>query len=208
MIILDKIPGTNILMALKYDIDYNNTLVKLIEGDTVINYKNKIKLYGNVYEKDIEWLIHVMVYNIRLQTLTKEEIASLVFKPVKFKNKKEEWLRAFPFFNNPIEKTIGGILYRRSARYLDYGVSSNGDVINWKSLTKLEVRFSTQYNYPNFNIQDRLINQKTSILADKLVALTWVDSDDYVLHNTIAHKDNDKRNYKASNLQWVNENLK
>ena len=207
MVIMEKIPCTDILIVIK---DYNlngDYVVKLIEGDNVIKYNNVIKICGVKYNKDLDWVVHVMVYKIPLKSFSKEEIESLVFKPFKFKNKKESNLKLFPFFSKPIEKKVNGIIYRRSARYPDYGVAEDGSIINWASGNKLEVKSNDHYKYNAVNIKDNMANTKTSVPVHKIVGLAWCDNDDYIQNNVIDHIDSNKTNNRADNLRWVSESL-
>lgn len=207
MTILDKIPGTNILMVVK---DYSSNgeyVVKLLEGDNAIKYNGVIKICNTEYEKDLDWLVHVMIYKIPINYFSKEEITSLVFKPFKFKNKKEANLKLFPFFSKPIEKKVNSVTYRRSARYPDYGVAEDGAIINWITKHKLEIRTNGHYKYNAVNLIDKTLGGKTSIPVHKIVGLTWCDNDDYVNNNILDHIDRNKTNNVASNLRWVSESL-
>ena len=207
MVIMEKIPGTNILIVIK---DYNlngDYVVKLIEGDNVIKYNGVIKICGVKYNKDLDWLIHAMIYRIPLKSFSKEEIESLVFKPFRFKNKKEANLKLFPFFSKPIEKKVNGVIYRRSARYPDYGVAEDSGIINWRFGNKLEVRSNEHYKYDAVNIKDNMSNSKTSVPVHKIVGLTWCDNDDYIQNNVLDHIDSNKTNNRADNLRWVSESL-
>lgn len=195
------------------DIKDSNVSYSTIEDEV---YISRIKVVSKEYRITIgginitvnkEWIKYFAIYNLSFPLEYNYCIKQLIFKPARFKNKKESKLSKFPFFKKPIEITYKDKVYRLLARYPYYAVSNEGEVINIVTKVVYTQYYPKQFGYMTVFIPDPLLNCKSnvSVTAHKLVALAWVDNDDYIVKNVVDHIDNNKLNNNANNLQWLSE---
>lgn len=180
--------------------------------DTVIKNNEDVLLVNipfitqNEYMiKDKEWIKYYALYNLYFPQEYKSYIKTIVFKPARFKNKKEAKLSKFPFFKKPVEITYKDKVYRLLARCPFYAISADGSIINVVTKKVCSSYLSKEYGYVSVYITDPLLNANISMAIHKLVALAWVNNDDYITKNVVDHIDNNKLNNNANNLQWLSE---
>ena len=171
-----------------------------------IEYNGEITIYGKKYKKPIDWIRNIAIYRFKFLKTDNEFIENLIFVPFRTKTKNYTHIKVLPVLAKPITKTINNIVYRRIARFPDYYVSEDGDILNVTAGFKRPViRYNTTWKYPTCEVFDPMWYTKTVSSVHKLVALAWVDNDDYYNKNIVDHKDRNKLNYNASNLQWISE---
>lgn len=97
--------------------------------------------------------------------------------------------------------------------YNGYLISEDGVVYSEKTSHFMKIKMLGCYQYPVVSLY---VNKLTNVPVHKLVALAWLPipqnwSLNEVLGNyeskclVVHHKDNNKMNYKASNLEWVTQ---
>lgn len=182
--------------------------VLLYDDNRLIKYNGEIEIYGKKYKKDLNWIKYCCIYGIRFNKNETKLIESLEFVRYKSKRKKEKDLLYFPIFKTPIEQKVNGKVYRRVARYPSYLVSKDGDVVSVYFLNRSIVKsYSEHWKYPVIYIYDSFLKEFVTVNMHRLVAMAWVPNNDYYNFNIVDHKDHNKTNYHADNLQWISEGL-
>lgn len=107
--------------------------------------------------------------------------------------------------NNRHDIVVNGCVFRPLLRYPGYAVSQNGIVYSCAAKAYLRPDINERYGYAVVKLMDylRFYGRSTHVTVHKLVAIAWVNNDDYVAKNVVDHIDEDKLNDNASNLQWV-----
>ena len=189
-----------------------NTLNMFIDLETNEVYKNGIKLaYADHYrlefnnlviKRSIEWIRHFTILNIKIHPDYVYALKFLKFKEFKPFGVSKAY-NMLPIFSKPIEITIDNNVFRLLALYPNFCITKNGKLYNLLNKEYVNVIRYTFFNYPMV-----IINTK-SVFIHKLVALAWVNNNDYVTFNVVDHIDCNKENYDASNLRWttVNKNF-
>ena len=189
-----------------------NTLNMFIDLETNEVYKNGIKLaYADHYrlefnnlviKRSIEWIRHFTILNIKIHPDYVYALKFLKFKEFKPFGVSKAY-NMLPIFSKPIEITIDNNVFRLLALYPNFCITKNGKLYNLLNKKYVNVIRYTFFNYPMV-----IINTK-SVFIHKLVALAWVNNNDYVTFNVVDHIDCNKENYDASNLRWttVNKNF-
>lgn len=97
--------------------------------------------------------------------------------------------------------------------YNGYLISEDGVVYSEKTSHFMKIKILGCYQYPVVSLY---VNKLTNVPVHKLVALAWLPiPQDWSLNEVLGnyeskrlvvhHKDNNKMNYKASNLEWVTQ---
>lgn len=190
-----KIPGSAI---------YSATLGGKIRNDDtgcepiIINGKMSIDIYNINYELPVEWLGLLAHYEVFLpceqrkftteirfvqhnQSVTKANAAYIPVLPAAMHSGK---MRIIPGFTDYTATPDGIISETRSGRIITPQKSSNGF-------------------YPYVFIYNPDKNTKMEIMVHRLVALAWVDNDDWINKPVVNHLDGNKTNYHCNNLEWV-----
>ncbi|EPU3828996.1 hypothetical protein ACVWU4_000977 [Campylobacter coli] len=171
-----------------------------------IEYNGEITIYGKKYKKPLYWIRNIALYNFRFLKTDHEFIENLLFVPFRSKSKHYKHINTLPVLAKPITKTINNIVYRRIARFPDYYVSKNGNILNASiGFKHMPIIYNNHWKYPICAVLDPVWGNKAHATVHKLVALAWIDNDDYYNKNIVDHKDRDKLNYNAYNLQWISE---
>ena len=109
-----------------------------------------------------------------------------------------------PIFKKPLEQKINNKIYRIIPRYPDHMISKDGTILLVKTLNPVKVWFSDQYKYNYCTIKDGyLLRHYSSVPIHRLLALAWIENDDYINKYVVDHIDNNPNNNSLDNLHWV-----
>ena len=158
-----------------------------------------IELYGKLEKLDIYWLALIAHFEINLENHYKSiEFVDYHHYLTKSNSGKVMKLKA-PMTTNK--------KYRLIPNYPNYAVSKHGIVLDIKHQHELIVDLTRVYPYVHLYDPDKCFFKDTAV--HRLVALAWLTNDDYVNKSVVNHKDGNKQNYHADNLEWCTavENL-
>ena len=189
----------------EYDIVTNNLYYK--ESNSLLEHDQKglyrININGCLVKKDIDWFKHLAILGLVLPYPFEKEYNNIIFKPITITKQSNNY-NFTPVFIKPLELTINNKVFRLIPRYPDHLISSDGIVINSSNYNVNRVWFSDQYRYNYVTIKDRyLLSHTSSISVHRLLALAWIENDDYVIKCVVDHIDNNSVNNNLSNLHWV-----
>jgi len=123
-------------------------------------------------------------------------------KPYKPHGKSRDYTY-MPVFKSPIELCCleDKEVYRVIPRYPDIMVNRSSKIRSVKDcVIKIQTLHAIYRRIRVMPLKDGYMETKP---VHALVALAWCDNDDYVTKNVVDHKDEDKLNNIASNLQWL-----
>lgn len=98
------------------------------------------------------------------------------------------------------EKLINEVVVRKSNRYPNYGCSFDGQVFQWYFEKPMSILIDTK-DYPRFRASHN--GKPSNVMVHLIVADCWVENPDPQFKINVNHKDGDKKNFSASNLEWV-----
>lgn len=203
------IPGNN-----QYIISLSQEFRDL-DGNTVEVEKNEkglvtLVLYGKEVKVCPGWLSLISHFEIRLKEPSFEKLLNVTFlernikffRPVSGK---------FPVFKKPVIVIHSGKQYRVIPSYSLYAISKDGDLIEACSKNKVKIADVLRKkgvplkNYPSAYIYDPDRTGYRYVYIHRLVAEAWVKhpNGDFVRKPVVNHKDADKKNFHARNLEWV-----
>ncbi len=188
------IPNSNIKIDVEKDRLYelngrDITEIAKVNGEEVLIY-----IDGVAVKKPIIWFKHLTILNIIFPHIFIAHINLLEFK----KQKPFGVSKAYgymPIFTQPIEYLHEDTIYRLIPMYPKYMVSEEGLVLSVKD--HVEPPVSMFGKYLSSHIYRR------NVRLHRLVAMAWVENDDYLTNNIVDHKDNNKLNNHKDNLQWT-----
>jgi len=192
-----KIPG-NSSFVMTEDL----TIIDASVGELlpVVNDKVSIALYGRIVNVNVNWLWLFSLYKLELETGYEQHVNKIVFKPYDLKSHGIK-LDHIPVFKEPVSY-IHDSDYRLLALYPSLAISKDGRMVN--VVTGLDHSVTRNKNgYTQTNVKDPVDNIYKSVGLHRLVAMAWIPNDDYVAKPIVDHKDGDKTNCHADNLEWV-----
>lgn len=175
------------------------------------NHKGQvtIELYGSVVKVCPMWLSQVAHFELDLPNPSFRQLLNLRFyaNDVRFFTPTSSRL---PVFLKPMELIHLGEVFRVIPTHSRYAVSSTGELIEISTRNKvplLEVNPESKTakgQYPSVFIYDPDRSRYRYVYIHRLVALSWVKNRDesFVLKPVVNHKDSDKTNFNACNLEW------
>lgn len=190
----------NTINGLIYKLD-NNNLLELVKCGMHFEVTTN---FGVRLNKDIEWYRWMAIYSLYLPDIIKNEIDNIIFVDQKPFGISRQY-KKLPVFNHIVTRVINDKEYAISARFPFYAISKEGEFYSLLENKKHKLYNSkeTAFAYTFVSVYDmvKMVNVMNSI--HRLVALAWLENDDYVNKNIIDHIDNNKNNNHVSNLRWV-----
>ncbi|EKD89526.1 MAG: hypothetical protein ACD_33C00046G0007 [uncultured bacterium] len=186
-----KIPGNH-----DYILSLNSEIRK-VNGDIcdlpIANNFVSINLYGKNETVDLFWLSLITHFEVKLPEHYKN-IKFVECNPVLTNSSSGKIM----VFARPI---LINKKYRVIPNYTDYAISKEGKIFEIESNKEI-VKIDIINNYPSVSLYDpdRCFFKK--MLIHRLVSLAWCHNDDYFGKPIVNHKDGNKTNYHASNLEW------
>lgn len=156
------------------------------EDKAIIPYKNEVK----VFEKQWLWLytwfempenipINVIRF-IRVSTFKKKIPYKAIFTKPQFIDREHIIVPSFPHL----------------------AISETGECINYKTNHVFVPRLNP-YGYHVLSLRDPLTNEYREVMVHQLVANAWIIRNQDIVHPVVNHKDGNKLNNIAANLEWV-----
>lgn len=186
-----KIPGND-----SYIIALNSQIRKL-NGDycnvPLNNGKITLNLYGEEKTVTLNWLSLIAHFEINLP----DHLGKIKFKEINPLLTRSN-CGLLTVFDSPIIFKEG---FRVIPNYTDYAISEDGVVIDIRDNKEITVKHTVN-KYPTVLIYDPDKGFYKNVLVHRLVALAWLENDDYFGKPIVNHIDGNKENFHASNLEW------
>lgn len=151
-----------------------------------------IEIYGVLRTVELKWLYGISLYGIVMPKGYEDNIFDIIFKPIDLKSHKVKQ-DVIPVFSKPV---VINKIYRMIARVPRYAVSEEGDIIDITSGIQVN-NYSGRAKYKHVTLSGSI-----SFSIHRLVALTWVENDDFLNKPIVNHKDGNKLNCHYDNLEW------
>lgn len=153
-----------------------------------------INLYGETHELDKNWLMLIAMFEIQ----DRDIIQNVRFVKLPYSKHEVPWR---PVYKNP-RYTDESKVYRRIPGYPNVGISVDGSCIDPHTTEPHVLSLSSTGYYTTWTY-DGLRSVNKSIGVHRLVALAWL-SESFDEPNVIVnHKDGNKQNNHARNLEWT-----
>ena len=147
-----------------------------------------------------EWLGCLAILDLRLPASLESHVLEIKFKHIKsniLKNK----LIVYSDIDFYVPEHPG---FRLSLRYPDYASDSSGNIIDLRTNKYVKQFYrSKKDKYKAAHIYDRILGETTLINTHRLIAETWVPTNDWEENIYINHIDGNKSNNNIANLEWV-----
>lgn len=198
-----------IIPSLFYSIDLNTNEVIRPSGketDSLKQTEDRVTIY--LYDKrkvvKKEWLKWLAYYEITTPLKLKDKIWNVRFYDHKLKSKVKESDKKIVVFKEPVY-VDNKQEFRLLARYPDYAISKDGRIleVNKNKLIEYDFSNSSNYIYPTIRIFDRVLKKSDTVRLHRLVALAWCENKDFISKPIVNHKDRNRHNYHADNLEWI-----
>lgn len=175
-----------------------DALVKIEDSNNIkLELKNK-----EIIHKDINWIKHLLNLNLCFPDEDLDIVKNIEFK--KYApygvSRDYSWI---PILIEPKEIIFKDIKYRALARYPFCYISNCGKLLKRNNDSFIEEPIIiTHNNYSMVHIIDSagFVYYRS---IHRIVAIAWIQNDDYVNKNIVDHNDNNKQNNHYSNLRWV-----
>ncbi len=150
-----------------------------------------------------EWLSDLAYYEVTLDKKNWDKIWDVRF----YKNTAFSTIRdtdkKIVVFKNPVyvdDKEE----FRVIARYSNYAISKDGRLLDLRT-NKIRV-FENElkdFHYPYISVYDKVSQKAVSVALHRLVAFAWCENDNWLMKPIVNHKDKNRHNFHADNLEWV-----
>ena len=163
--------------------------------------------YGKKVRVEKEWLKLIALYNLTMPngSVDKNKIFDVEF----IKYKKIGYHTNIDYvvlFKEPIYVDKNKE-FRLIARYPNYAISKDGRVmeLSSKNIMTYDTKKIDKEIYPSIRLYDTKVHKLNYVLLHRLVAVTWCVNKDNNFKDRplVNHKDLNKHNYNADNLEWV-----
>jgi len=189
---MKKIPGSdNLSMGASGKI-YGCPSKYLLEK----NDRVTLTLYGIQKTVSRKWLRLITHFEV---SVGEEFLMRVGFKPTSY-HPTRSLTRQMMTIIPPIEHAKG---FRIIPMYTRYAISSEGVIIDTVNDHTVARQKATAGCYCKCTIYDPEISGYRERYIHRLVAMAWVDNEDYLSRPQINHIDGNKNNFDASNLEWV-----
>lgn len=169
-----------------------------------------IELYGEKVKVCPKWLSNIAHYEINLPEPSFSKLLNIIFvqTDIRFFRPISS---VIPRFKKPEEIVFEGEVFRIIPNFSKYAISAKGRIILVE--TKESIKITQELTkhkkvikdqYPSVYIYDPDKTGYRYVYVHRLVGLAWVKhpNDDFVRKPVVNHKDGNKTNYQASNLEW------
>ncbi len=192
-----KIPGNN-----EYRISLDGKILNVNNEECTPIIQNglfNISIYGKEYRADISWLSLIYHFETELPEGFEDRMIDVYFQ-----DSQKELTRSpsgkVMRFKKPI--TIDR-KYRIVPGFTRYAVSKNGEILDLKTWRVTKIYKSVKTGYPSITIYNPDKGIHHNVYIHRLVALAWVNNFCFIANPVVNHKDGNKNNFHASNLEWV-----
>ena len=191
---MKNIPGSDNLKIDLNGLIYNNKS-EIIKLPVKLN-RVKLQLFNKEEWYDLDWLKYVSWFEV-------DELFIRLYRDnIRFKK----------IYNSVIKSKSGVVMsfieplyYNNGYRYIpgftNYAININGEIINTKTGDK-KISYISANGYATINIYDPDKCKGRSVPLHRLLALAWIENDDFVARPYINHIDGDKHNNNLENLEW------
>jgi hypothetical protein len=165
---------------------------------TIAEGRVSIELYKTLRSVNVGWLRLMAHFEVFLPAENFQQMFSVTFVDVKI----NRWFKlgAVMVFKRPI---IIEQCYRIIPGFTDYAITSSGQILEIYKRRVISPLKQGEKDYPEVHIYDPEASRYRDVKIHRLVALAWIPNKDFSLRYIVNHKDGNKRNYLAKNLEWV-----
>ncbi len=162
-----------------------------------------LPLYGFNKTVDKEWLYWLSYFKLEMPNGYENRVFDIEFKDI-FSLKHMKVDPKMVIFKKPVYLKDNNN-YRLVARFPNYAISTAGVVHNMKTNAyNKPVSLSRVDSYKTSGVIDQAgLYKNPRQMTHRLVAITWVENDDYEKYYLVDHKDGDKSNCHYTNLRWM-----
>lgn len=157
--------------------------VKVIDDRAAVRINNKI------YILYLDFLYNLSYFNPKFPKGYEEEFMNIEFHKQKHFNR----FRYIPVFKKPIEIFPG---YRLIPYNPIYAINKNGNIIHVETNRSIPHKYIKKFEYPIVTLNN------ITLTVHRIMAVVWLDNDDYLNKCTVDHIDGNKRNFSINNLRW------
>lgn len=182
----------------KYNI-YNSEKNIIHTMDDGLHYSIKIRNKTKI--KTLEWIYLFSNYYTDKFCLHPDRLLDVVFMDTYIIRGKIV-PTIVPTSTIPITIINYGVIYRLLVAYPRYAISIDGILLDTYTGKIKKTNGNSKY-YPTVSIYVTNTKQRLTIRLHRLVAMAWIENDNYLLKFIVNHIDGNKANYHATNLEWV-----
>ena len=208
-----------ILPNMKYKINVVTKEMTRLSGKSISRkikvgkYRVKIDLHGYSKVVKLDWLAMIALFGINIplvKGLDRGCIFDIEFKSngLKFSNINTSILNLYIVtFKNPVYVDKDK-KFRLIARYPDYAISKDGTIIEVRTNKIINLGIigpDNRFEYSSVGLYNNAIGKTSNVPIHRLVAITWIENDDYFRYPIVNHKDRNRANYHVDNLEWVSQ---
>jgi len=207
--VFKTIPGNSRLIS-SLSQEFRDTNGFPVELEKTKDNRVVIDLYGENVKVCPKWISYISHYEINLPEPNFVKLLNIIFVPTDIRFFRPV-SSSIPVFKKPVEIEHNGTVFRIIPNFSRYAVSSRGDIILVETKESIKITQNlTKYKkvikdqYPSVYIYDPDKTGYRYVYAHRLVAVGWVKhpNEDYIRKPIVNHKDGDKKNYNANNLEW------
>lgn len=206
-----------ILPNMKYKINVVTKEMTRLSGKSISRkikvgkYRVKIDLHGYSKVVKLDWLAMIALFGINIP-LVKGLDRGCIFDISFMKSGLKMPEHAFIALNSHVVTFTNPVYvdsdkkYRLIARFPGYAISKDGTIIDIRKGTIINRPQENKvdiFTYERISLYDQATSTTRSYLIHRLVAITWLENEDYFRYPIVNHKDKNRANYHVDNLEWV-----